>query len=87
MSQNLSGALQQLVKANCKIAELLTENNNLKEQIKVQNILSTADVNINVEKAEKEKPENAGKTVKFDPKTRRVYVNDAVVDSFRPHLF
>jgi hypothetical protein len=37
-----------------------------------------------VEKKEKEKPENRGKPVKYDPATRNVYVGDQVIDSFQP---
>ena len=40
-----------------------------------------------VEQRERDRPENAGKQVKLDYSTRKVYVNDIVVDSFKPYLF
>ena len=36
-----------------------------------------------VTKREKERPENQGKTVRYDYKERKVYVNDVVIDSFQ----
>ena len=36
-----------------------------------------------VEKREKERPENRGKTVHYDYRERKVYVDDVVVDSFQ----
>ena len=40
-----------------------------------------------VAKKEKEKPENAGKTVMYDHNSRRVLVNHVVVDHFHANFF
>ena len=40
-----------------------------------------------VEKQEKGKPENAGRTVKYDHESRCVTVDDLVVDRFKPMFF
>lgn len=40
-----------------------------------------------VEKREKERPENRGKTVRYDYRERKVYVDDVVVDSFQNVVF
>lgn len=37
-----------------------------------------------VEKEEKQRPENEGRTVKYDPETRTVTVDGSVIDKFRP---
>ena len=40
-----------------------------------------------VEKREKEKPENQGRNVRYDFKERKVYVDNVVVDSYRGSFF
>ena len=40
-----------------------------------------------VERAEKEKPENVGRNVRYDPANRSVLVDDKVVDQFKPQFF
>jgi hypothetical protein len=40
-----------------------------------------------VEKEEREKPQNQGKTVKYEQETRQVTVNGLPIDSFHPQLF
>ena len=40
-----------------------------------------------VEKAEKEKPENRGRDVRYDPVKRTLSVNGVVIDQFKPQFF
>ena len=40
-----------------------------------------------VEKREKDKPENQGRNVRYDYKERKVYVDNAVVDSYQGSFF
>ena len=41
----------------------------------------------NVETSERDKPENQGRTVKYDPKAKSVTVDGKVIDSFKIRFF
>ena len=39
------------------------------------------------ERTEKERPDNQGAVIRFDTKERKLYRNDIVIDSWKPHHF